>query len=436
MAVTERLLRFAYAAPHLLPIEAPGGTSIRLAVERWAREHGWPLAPTPRDADLMVLCGTPPEGLQAAVRRVYANVPFPRGTVELADTDEVGPALTDAAATLTDRSRQRSAAARALDEEAVDFRHGDVTGWLGSNEGDGPPAGMTLAYRAAARDDLTLDVLHIPLGPILPAWVTGLRVRMRVQGDIVQATAVDAACLAGTGRLAASFWDEPFRAALDGRPVAVTTAERRRAVSHLDSLVRLFAVAGDPGTGARLAGVRDAAAAGEDAAACREALAAVRRRIDRQRLLDRLTAGLAVLAPDEARRVNVTGPAARASGIAEDARTGDPGYDGFEPVVAVGDGDTRSRWRQLLAEAEQSLGLCRIARTLEPADGRVEGPRGQLARSSPFAPSSWLVWAMQDLLIGHVWSNVRYVIASFDPDPIHLAATGTPSRRDVEPARV
>jgi hypothetical protein len=251
----------------------------------------------------------------------------------------------------------------------------------------------------------------------------------------VQAVAVDADCLGGI-TVATSFWDAPFRAALDGRPVTVAVAERRRAVSHLDTLVRLFAVAGDPGTSLRLARIRDAAATGADAADCREALGRVRRRVGRQRLLDRLTAELAVLSPDEVRRSNITGPAARASGIVEDARAADPAYAGLEPVVAVGDGDTRSRWRQLLVEADQSLDLCRIEVPLAPTDGRVEAPRGALTRSSPFAPSSWLVWAMQDLLIGQVWSNVRYVIASFDPDPIHLAATGTASRRDLEPARV
>jgi hypothetical protein len=55
--LTGGLRRFAFARPHLLLVQAPGGTSARLGVERVAREWGWPIVDTPADADLLVACG-------------------------------------------------------------------------------------------------------------------------------------------------------------------------------------------------------------------------------------------------------------------------------------------------------------------------------------------------------------------------------------------
>lgn len=100
----------------------------------------------------------------------------------------------------------------------------------------GAPAGLAMAERGDDRDGLRLDVLHVPLGPVLNAWPAGLRVDLSLQGDVVQAADVTVVERGGGG----SFWD--------GRPVA----------RRLDSVGRLAEVAGWPAAARRAAELRDA----------------------------------------------------------------------------------------------------------------------------------------------------------------------------------
>jgi hypothetical protein len=97
--------------------------------------------------------------------------------------------------------------------------------------------GLPLADRCEDRDGLKLDVLHIPFGPVLADWPHGVSLRLAVQGDVVQHAELGPtfAHAASTG----SWWDEPWRARLAGANVTVPSAERRRAVAHLDSAARL-----------------------------------------------------------------------------------------------------------------------------------------------------------------------------------------------------
>jgi Ni,Fe-hydrogenase III large subunit len=135
--------------------------------------------------------------------------------------------------------------------------------------------------------------------------------------------------------------------------------------------------------------------------AAREEIAALRADVERgwRELVfngsfqDRLP-GVGILDRADALRLGTVGPAARAAGIAEDARAGDRGlaYDGFEAVVPDRpDGDVRARLEQRALELRQTLTL--LERLLEgrvgPAActpqgperaigvGRVESPRGE-----------------------------------------------------------
>jgi hypothetical protein len=79
----------------------------------------------------------------------------------------------------------------------------------------GMPAGLPMADRSQDRDGLTLDQLHVPLGPLLPDWPAGLVIRLTMQGDVIQhAEAETMGLAADTG----SFWTEPWRRA--GRAAA------------------------------------------------------------------------------------------------------------------------------------------------------------------------------------------------------------------------
>ncbi len=52
------------------------------------------------------------------------------------------------------------------------------------------PSGIPLAEGGEDRDGLEMDVLHLPLGPVLPHWPAGLVLRCALQGDVVvEATA-------------------------------------------------------------------------------------------------------------------------------------------------------------------------------------------------------------------------------------------------------
>jgi len=107
---------------------------------------------------------------------------------------------------------------------------------------------------------------------------------------------------------------------------------------------------------------------------------------------DRLPGVGAVTAAD-ARSLGATGPAARASGLAEDARATDArlAYAGFVPAVPIAAaGDVEARLEQRALELRQSLALldgllaeplepCAAERGGEPGPvgvGRVESPRG------------------------------------------------------------
>lgn len=53
------------------------------------------------------------------------------------------------------------------------------------------PGGIPLAEGGEDRDGLNLDVLHVPLGPVLPGWPAGLVLRCSLQGDVVTDAQVD-----------------------------------------------------------------------------------------------------------------------------------------------------------------------------------------------------------------------------------------------------
>jgi len=132
----------------------------------------------------------------------------------------------------------------------------------------------------------------------------------------------------------------------------------------------------------------------------REQLASIRQAHERSwRVLrfnfsfqDRLP-DIGIVSADDARRLGTVGPAARAAGLAEDARAGENrlSYDGFAPVVpACATGDVRARLGQRALELEQSfdlleqlldrpLGASAATNGKPESDlgvGRVESPRG------------------------------------------------------------
>ena len=77
----------------------------------------------------------------------------------------------------------------------------------------GDVAGLPMAETAPDRDGLSLDVLRVSLGPVLPDWLTGLLLRAELQGDVL--TGAELSWLDAGDDAAADEGADPRRAALD-----------------------------------------------------------------------------------------------------------------------------------------------------------------------------------------------------------------------------
>lgn len=257
MDLTAALLRFTARVPHVLVVPVPGRPDLHMDVEEAVRSRGWPEATGPADADVLVVAGGPGPQLRDVVEGLWQRIPAPRVRVEpVGDgtSAELEGALGAVPERLADARHARREAAAAAASEPPDDRSADDAAdedEHGDEHGDGEhggghhhhhgamplPGGLSMADVADDRDGLALDVLHLPLGPVLPEWPAGLVVDVELQGDVIaSATArvLDAA--------------EP-------RPPA--PAPVSAAVRDLDALARMLAVAGWPGPAARARVLRD-----------------------------------------------------------------------------------------------------------------------------------------------------------------------------------
>ncbi len=254
--------------------------------------------------------------------------------------------------------------------------HGEHAGHAGHG-GMQMPGGLMMADRAPDRDGLKLDVLHVPLGPVLPAWPAGLLVDTEMQGDVLQsATARVLTAAHGPGP---GLWADP--------------APPRRAGAHLDSLTRLLEVAGWSAAAAEARRLRDQLlASGFDtggAAARRRAFARFAARVRRSWGLRRCLAGVGRLDAGEVAGLGLSGPAARATG---------------------GGGDAWARTLTWLAETAAVL------------DGEVIAP-AETSRGTPAEGSAALLRAATRLMPGLDVADARLAMASLDPDTDELGPT-------------
>jgi hypothetical protein len=231
--VTSWLLR--RTAPRVLLLTAPGGTEARLAVERLVRERGWRMAMSPAQTNTLIVAGAD-HRFEEYVRRVWDALPAPRVRVDVPTAADAAAGLDAVLEVLHDTARQRAEATRAepspehsahahdmAEEPDADHAahgghgvmkgsfvtpdvmkgsfitgdhtaHGDHAGHGGHAHhmaGMAMPGGVPMADRAEDRDGLTLDELHVPLGPALPLWPAGLIVHTRLQGDVIRHASVE-----------------------------------------------------------------------------------------------------------------------------------------------------------------------------------------------------------------------------------------------------
>ncbi|MBO8195528.1 hypothetical protein ITI46_28340 [Streptomyces oryzae] len=372
MDLTAPLLRAAAARPHILLVATPGGTAARLAAERQLRLDGLPLAPTPADAGILLVAGPDCPALRPALDRLWQHMPAPRARAQARTPEAVADAVARCRIELAARPAPGPASAPPSD-------------------GTEPPGGLPMAETAPDRDGLSLDQLHLSLGPFLADWPSGVTVRLTLQGDVIQQAEMgEQPATRGT----APFWAEPWARAAAGERVGAGEAARRRAAAHLDSLGRLLALAGWAHAATTARRLRDDLLDGAATGALRPAVRRFARRVARSRTLHWLTRGTGVLGADEARAAGVSGPAARAGG------------------------DVAARYRTWLAAVVRD-----VERLADPAPldaAYDEGPRGRGDAGQP--PSEALLRVLPGLLEGAELAAARLIVASLDPDPDELAA--------------
>jgi hypothetical protein len=282
------------------------------------------------------------------------------------------------------------------DEQSADGHagHGGHDSHAGHGGGEMEmPGGLPMAEQGEDRDGLTLDRLHVPLGPLLADWPTGLSIRLVLQGDVVQRADLEEPVTHVAKAVVEPFWVQPWLRAAAGEPVPVGEAMRRRAAAHLDSLGRLLSVAGWPATAVVARRLRDDLLGGASRAAVASRVERFARRVGRSRTLAWLTRGIGVVTAEEAREAGASGPAARA------------------------DGDVTDRYRQWLADVRRCLDRLEETSPLQAAV--EESPRGHWSAERP--PSDALMRLLPRLLEGAEFAAARLIVASLDPDPDELA---------------
>lgn len=402
MGLTAVLTRAAAARPHVLLVTTPGGTPVRLAAEKELRSRDWPSASTPAGADLMLVAGPDCSRLGPALDRLWRDMPRPRVRAWAVTADEVASVLEAARARLGTPEADRGGAGRGEADRTTGAnkpagpdsgdggehaRHGHP----GHGHGDMElPGGLPMAEQGEDRDGLTLDRLHVPLGPFLSDWPAGLTLRVVLQGDVVQRADLDEP---PAERPADPFWSRPWLRAAGGEPVRVGEAARRRAAAHLDSLGRLLSVAGWPAEAVTARRLRDDLLEEAPASAVLPRAERFARRVGRSRTLYWLTRGIGALGAADARAAGVTGPAVRAAG-----------------------GDVPARYRQWLTEVMDAVRQLDVTASLDPV--ARESSRGRWDAACP--PSAALARLLPRLLVGAELGAARLVVASLDPDPDEL----------------
>ncbi len=286
----------AVRVAHVLVIEAAGSRRTRMLTEAAVLRRGWQLATSPADADVLLSCGAPGSELQAVMDHVWEQMPGPRARVSAQSSLDVAPALESAMRALLDDRSQRSEAryrrtgSPSLDDHAsMEMAHGDGSeddGSMNHNddnedrnsdngggmEMDMSPDGIALADSAPDIDGLDLDVLHVPLGPVLPHWPAGLVLECTLQGDVIQ-------------EADARWLDSPAARSESDDNDADYPDRRWTAARYCDDAARLLSAAGWDAAAAAARQIRDCLLGDAPSHRCVRDLDTLAARVARNRIL-------------------------------------------------------------------------------------------------------------------------------------------------------
>jgi len=440
LGVRELALRVAEGAP--APVFVIAGAGSREAVDGLRLSAQLEVVDHPAAASVLVVAGFVPPALAPAVAVIHDALAHPRLTVHWplgADqsglpTAHLAVVVSSNAAAAVEIAEAHRSVLRGVasseppvqaDEPPNAWQGVGPYGQGGTGMTGGTPYGRPMAEVADDRDGLRLDVLPLRIGPFFPPFPAGLSLEVSMAGDVVTAASVDPSPYGAPFPVRAGL--RPFVAALSD-PVPIAELELARAVEHLRWAAGTLRTGGLAAMGTRV--LRAAAAATVTDA---DALRDVVRRLRRVRWF--LASGARRSPAGDALAGLGLGPVARATGLEEDARSRDPAYAalGFEPIVTT-DGDAMARWRQRLAEVEQSIDLVRRAgldaRTTP--GGAVESPRGLLRAGD--APFDRLRSLVPDMVAGSEWGDAVASIVSLDLDPEEAGAVSVAAGADTEAA--
>ncbi|MGI8510345.1 MAG: hypothetical protein ACR2MQ_13565 [Gemmatimonadaceae bacterium] len=396
---------------------------------------------SPRSATILLIAGSVPAALHDAVQHVHDEMTQPRTTVWWTRDTISDPADENVShgAQYNDRYNVSSPDVVSL-VDALKRVQNDLISGVRQSEPDelsstslfpwrgvgpyghggtgmtgGTPYGRPMAERAVDRDGLQLDQLPLRIGPYFNAFPAGLVLDIELQGDVVQDVVV-------SGEPVSPLL--PVFAGAINDPISVAVLECARAEDHLRWLAHALRVHGLAALSSRALQLSMQIGAGDSAIkGSRAELKAITRDVERSGALWWSTRGVGLLSRDAVADQGL-GPIARASGVIDDARIDEPAYQalGFELIVntavntASSDkdgGDASARWRQLLAEAAQSLDLAAKANGARAwGHGVVEGPRGRVTAGE--APEPQLYAMLPDLLRGMEWGDAVTTIVSLN----------------------
>jgi hypothetical protein len=414
MGLREVIWSVARTAP--TPVFAVVGGGSRHAVQRLRLNPGLELVASPRRAAVLLVAGRFRGEDIPGLSVVHDQMPPPRVTVrwlgeqlpELPGALHVTGDESDLAAAivglgnggLADPAQWEQPIQPDVDQ--VEWRGVGPYGHGGKGMTGGTPFGRPLAERAPDRDGLELDQIPVTFGPWGGPLPAGTRLRVGLQGDLVQQVELEAPIVASEPR-------GVFEAALQA-PQPIADIELARARHHLYWLAEALTVHGLAAMGTRAVRI-----AGELSTHSIQPVQQLSRMVRRSGVHRLALRGLGVVQASEAAGL---GPVARASGQDDDARVDDRAYReiGFRPLT--GDtGDAAARWRQRLAEIAQAVELAaRAGDRTAFGNGVVEGPRGRLTLDGP-PPGARINAGLPDWLPGLEWGDAVSVVWSLDPDP-------------------
>lgn len=213
MGLRVAIARTATRRVHVLIVEVPGNSLLRMRAQAAITERGWVEAMGPADTDALLICGSPTGILPAIIDAVWEQIPSPRHRVLLTAAGSLADAFNDIPAALQDETQERLDARTrrltldgnrgpdpAVSDEGTampkEQEHGgshtsnsdmqmDAGGDMDMDMDMSGPAGIPLAGGDQDRDGLEMDVTHLSIGPILPAWPADLVVHATLHGDVV-----------------------------------------------------------------------------------------------------------------------------------------------------------------------------------------------------------------------------------------------------------